>query len=352
MYLGEDETPDEDYCSLVSQTWVDMINFYMQSGYTAEQLMEMMCLEGADSYTELRKADTNYCMIFYAIDMVDGLPQVTSEPYKVNFRTGVVEASDMTFDVKVENCYVRVADISITPSSNEPYVAIFVKKSDVSGTTNDEILKWLTSYELGTYRGHVSSHVSDLEPQTEYSLFVFGYYGGVITTDLTRVDFKTEAESVCENSVIRVDWNAPYSLIELEQSDPKKYYNYGMFENMGWYAMWAEIVTEKPSNDVYHCIYRADRFTQPGAKQEIFDDLVSASNPEMQLLTGESDVIYVMCAVTMDYKGNYSEMWISEPFSYSLTEDSKRPVSEFLDRLGLTPEAQAKQKGVDLRLKL
>jgi hypothetical protein len=54
----------------------------------------------------------------------------------------------------------------------------------------------------------------------------------------------------------------------------------------------------------------------------------------------------------MDYKGNYSEMWISEPFSYSLTEDSKRPVSEFLDRLGLTPEAQAKQKGVDLRLKL
>ncbi len=352
LYLGEDETPDEDYSSSVAEYWVDMINIYMQSGYTAEQLLEIMCLQGADSYTELRKADTEYCMILYAIGMVDGLPQVTSEPYKVNFRTGVVEASDMTFDVKVENCYVRVADISVTPSSNdEPYVATFVKKSDVSGTTNDEILNWLTTYDLNTYRGYISSHVSNLEPETEYSMFVFGYYGGVITTDLTRVDFKTEAESVCENSVVNVTWNAPYSLIELEQSDPDKYYNYGMFENMGWYAMWAEIETVQPSYDVFHCIYRADRLIAPGGKQEIFNDLVSSPNPKVQLLTGESGVLYVMCAVAMDYKGNYSEMWVSEePFFYEYNDSTKLPIDELLNKLNEGVEPQAAQSKLEIKM--
>lgn len=348
MYLAEDQTPDEGYCTMVSKTWIDTINIYMQSGYTAEQLMEIMCLQGADSYTELRKADTNYCMIFYAIGMVDGLPQVTSEPYKVNFRTGVVEPSDMTFDVKVENCYVRVADISVTPSSNEPYVATFVKKSDVSGTTNEEILNWLSMYQLNTYRGAVSSHVANLEPETEYSLFVFGYYGGVITTDLTRVDFTTEPEGKGENSVIRVDWCAPYSLKELEMSDPDKYYNYGMFENMGWYAMWSEIVTEKPSDDVYYCIYRAEKLAQSG-EQEIFEDLVSYPSPKVQLLTGESGVLYVMCAVTMDYKGNYSEMWVSEPFRYDYNEETKRPIDELLNKLNeANPESEPARQSLSI----
>lgn len=351
MYLDEDMTPDDNYCSLVSSSWLDMINIYMQSGYTAEQLMEIMCLQGADSYTELRKADTNYCMIFYAIGMVDGLPQVTSEPYKVNFRTGIVEPSDMTFDVKVENCYVRVADISITPSSDESYVATFVKKSDVSGTTNEEILQWLTSHQLGTYHGAVSSHVANLEPETEYSLFVFGYYGGVVTTDLTRVDFKTEAEGVCENSVLRVDWNAPYSLMELEAWDPDTYYNYGMFGQMGWYAMWSEIVTEKPSNDVYYCIYRADKLAQ-GGEQDIFDDLVSSPSPKVQLLTGESGVLYVMCAVTMDYKGNYSEMWVSEPFRYDYSEETKLPIDELIEKLSpAEEEPTAQRQSTDTKLR-
>lgn len=349
MYLGQDQTPDENYCSLVSQSWVDMINIYMQSGYTAEQLMEIMCLQGADSYTEIRKAETDYCMIFYAIGMVDGLPQVTSEPYKVNFRTGVVEPSDMTFDVKVENCYVRVADITITPSSNnEPYVATFVKKSDVSGTTNEEILKWLTSHQLSTYRGTISTHVSNLEPETEYSLFIFGYFGGVITTDLMRVEFATEAEGVCENSVVNVKWNAPYSLIELEMSDPDKYYNYGMFENMGWYAMWSEIETEQPSNDVYYCIYRAEKLAQ-GGEQEIFNDLVSYPSPKVQLLTGESDVLYVMCAVTMDYKGNYSEMWVSDPFRHEYNDTTKKPIDELLDKLSeANPEPEPARQSLSL----
>ena len=55
----------------------------------------------------------------------------------------------------------------------------------------------------------------------------------------------------------------------------------------------------------------------------------------------------------MDYRGNFSQMWMSEPFSYTLNTSTKRDINEFLDKMGLEPEAQqASRSSVDLRLKL
>ena len=352
MYLAEDETPDMNYCKQVANNWLSMINIYMQSGYSAEQLMEMMCLQGPDSYGEDRLSDTAYCMIFYGIEMVDGLPQVVTKPYVAHFRTEVVGASDMTLDIKVENCYVRVADIIITPSTDEPYVATFVATRDLPFTDSDELLAWLANYNVDTYRGEVVSKVTTLSPDTEYTVLAYGRYGGVITTPLFRYDFRTEPEGECQNRILGLTHGGPYSLVELEAAMPDTYYGYGMFESFGWYAMWAEVEAAAEGN-VFMNIYDAQDIVTTDLAVIAADVCATpAVDGPACFFSGENGDLYVICGVVMDYKGNYSEMWISEPFSYSLTEDSKRPVSEFLDRLGLTPEAQAKQKGVDLRLKL
>ena len=351
MYLAEGETPDEEYCKQVASDWIGLITMYMQSGYTAEQLMEIMCLQGPDSYSEVRDANTEYCMVFYGIEMVDGLPQVTTKPYIANFRTGAVEASDMQIDIKVENCYVRVADITITPTSdNEPYVATFLKKSDVPYTDNQEIIDWLLGYNLSsnTYKGTIESNLVGLEPDTEYIALAFGYYGGVVTTDLFSYEFKTEPEGVCENSVLGVNVYAPYSLVELETAMPDMFYNYGMFESMGWYAMCAEIETEKPEGNVFMNIYRASELVTSDMEY-IKADLCSYVSDRSCLFVGENNELYIMCAVTMDYKGNYSEMWVSDPFSFSLTPDSKRDINELLGKLGYNTQS-ASRSSIDLRL--
>ena len=87
----------------------------------------------------------------------------------------------------------------------------------------------MLDYDLSTYTGVVQSSVVGLEPDTEYIALAFGYYGGVVTTDLFSYEFKTEPEGVCENSVIGITHNGPYSLAELEAAMPDTYYNYGMF---------------------------------------------------------------------------------------------------------------------------
>lgn len=342
MYLREDETPTNDYYKMLANNWISLITLYMQSGYTAENLMEIMCLQGPDSYSEIREANTNYCMVFYGIEMVDGLPQVTTKPYFAHFRTEEVKPSDMQIDIKVENCYVRVADVTITPSNNEEqYIATFLKKSDVPHTENQDIIDWLLSYNLSgfTYKGTVHSRISSLKPDTEYIALAFGYYGGVVTTDLFRYEFKTEPESECQNEVIGVNITGPYSLLALETAMPDEFFQYGMFESMGWYAMCAEIVTENPDGYVFMNTYTVEELVTSDMDW-VKSDVVSYVSDRSCLFVGENDKLYVMCAVTMDYKGNYSEMWISDPFSFSFANGT-RDINELLEKLGYTAQTQA-----------
>ncbi len=332
-YLYRDTPADKDYSKLISSVWLDMMSQLMASGYSVDQLIQLMCLQGPESYSELLKGSTNYALVIYAVDMVDGLPQVVSVPQIVNFTTGEVGASSMVIDIKLENKYVRVADVIITPSTNDPYTVAIVAKNEVPDKSDEEIIEWLhNSFYMESYQGEIRSHINSFKPETEYSILAYGYYGGVVTTELFRLDFTTDAESECENSVVGVNFNGPYSLAELEAYDPDLYYSYGMFESMGWYAMWAEIITEQPSQDLFYCIYSAQEVAVYG-EEEIFEDLVSYSCGPTQLLTGQNDMLYVMCAVTMDYRGNFSEMWISEPFMYNYDASTKRPLEELIEKI-------------------
>ena len=348
MYRSPGTELDDSYVRTVTNTWMSMISIYMQSGYSAEQLFEIMCLEGEETYSEVRDAATNYAMVLYAIEMVDGLPQVASKPQLVNFSTEAVEMSDMTIDIKVENNYVRVADVSVTPSTEEPYTVALVATEEVPDSTDGEIMSWLiNNFDMSLYRGSIFSHVNTLQPETAYTVFAFGYYGGTITTELFRVDFMTEAAGECQNSVVGVEWNGPYSLAELEAYDSSKYYNYGMFESMGWYAMWSEIETAEPTQDAFYTIYRADRYTIEG-QEAIFNDLVTYTSAQKKLLTGESGVLYVLCAVIMDYKGNYSPMWVSEPFMYEYSAETKKPLEELISKLEEPSEPAPARQSVKL----
>lgn len=332
-YMYRNTPADSDYSKLISSVWLDMMAELMASGYAPSQIIELVCLQGDEEYSETLKGDTNYALVIYAVDMVDGMPQVVSKPQVVNFTTEAIGASDMTLDIKVENKYVRVADVTVTPSTNEYYTVAIVPFSEVPESSNAEIIDWLNdNFAMDSYHGEIFSHLNTLQPETSYSILAYGYYGGVVTTDLFRYDFTTDAESECENGVVRVDYDGPYSLAELEAYDPDYFYNYAMFESMGWYAMWSEIFTEQPTQDMFYCIYSAQEVSVYG-EEAIFADLVSYPCGKTQLLTGENGKLYVMCAVCMDYRGNYSEMWISEPFMYNYNASTKRPVDELIEKI-------------------
>ena len=354
MYRAEGTTPDDDYCKQVATNWISLIQMYMQSGYSAETLLDVMCLQGRDGYSEVREASTNYCMVFYGIEMVDGLPQVTTKPYFAHFRTEEVKPSDMTIDISVENCYVRIADICIAPSNDmEQYVATFITTESIPAdkTTNEDIINWLLSFDLSsnTYKGTIDTTLVGLEPDTEYTALAFGFYGGVVTTDLFRYDFKTEPEGECQNEVIGVNITGPYSLLALETAMPDEFYQYGMFESMGWYAMCASIETADPDGYVFMNTYEVEELVT-GDMEYIKADVVKYTSDRNCLFVGENDKLYVMCAVAMDYKGNYTDLWVSEPFSFSFNNGTL-PIEELIEKLGYTTTQSATRSSIDLRLK-
>lgn len=336
MYRNEGTLPSEEYTQLVVEMWLGRIEMYMSSGYSAEQLMNIMCLYGPDSYSELRDANTKYMAVFYAVDLIDGMPQVVSEPHVEYFTTGAVEQSDMEIKISAENVYTRVADIAVTPSANDPYALALVLTNDVPQGDNTEIINWLTgTFGLSTFKGNVVSHLNTLDPETGYSILAFGYHGGVVTTDLFRLDFTTEAEAPCENSITGIEYCGPYSPLELSNAIPDFFFSRDiatMYEQMGYYMMWVEVSTEQPTQDIFCSHYDTDELDTLG-HMGLFDDVVDYSTTQVQALSGMSGVQFVICGVVMDYRGNYSDMWLTEPFSYEYNATTKRPIEELVEKL-------------------
>ena len=69
--------------------------------------------------------------------------------------------------------------------------------------------------------------------------------------------------------------------------------------------------------------------------------ILSYPSTQIATLTARSGVEFTMCGVTMDYRGNYSEMWKSEPFMYEYNEATKRPIEEFIAKFN-TPNTSGK----------
>ena len=322
-------TVDPDYSIKVAQEWMKSVNSYM--GYynmSAENIITQKCCQGENIFEEVLMANSIYTVIILPIDIIDGLPMVCSHPTAFFIETGDVAQSDMTFDINLNACYTRVLDFTVTPSTDENYSILILNKSDLADCTTDEEIIDLAvnGYWPDEYQGEYNYYNCYLKPETEYSILVFGYYGGVATTGLTRLDVKTEAVAPAVNSVTGIVTHGPYDPVAIAELDP----NYAGFAGYaGYFVMihWLETESDDYSG-VYHYIYDTATVESWG-DQAVFDDLVNYSYNVVAADAGAFNKEYVIAGVIQDYRGNYSEMVYSEPFTY--TTDQLRDAQEFLD---------------------
>lgn len=332
-YIPEGTEVNDELTHRIASNWLTALNMYISSGFSPNELVNILCFKGADAYSEMREADTKYVMVFYAVDFVDDIPVVVSKPQIFHFQTERVEQSSMTFDVQISNLYVRVADIHITPTTNDPYTVAIIRKDLLPEGSDEEIIEWLTTnFSLSMFRGEMKSHINTLDPETEYVALLFGYYGKTVTTPLFRTEFATDAAGECENRVLEVRFNGPYSPQELADAMPDLYGHVAMYEQYGFYLFWSEIITEQPTTDIFHHHYEPSDF-ETMSINEIIEDLTYYNYEPTQVLVARSGIEFVMCGLTMDYRGNYSDLWISEPFSYEYTPQTKRPIEELLEKI-------------------
>jgi hypothetical protein len=118
----------------------------------------------------------------------------------------------------------------------------------------------------------------------------------------------------------------PYDPVAISQLDPS-YANLASYAGYFVVVHWLETASAEYAG-VYHYIYDTATVDSKG-DQAIFDDLVYYSYYDVMADPGTFNTEYVIAGVVQDYRGNYSDMVYSEPFTY--TTDQLRDAQEFLD---------------------
>ena len=343
FYVGEGVTFGEDYMNAISDEWIDVYSSNLSAGHSMQDILDNICYKGDMTLEFALESYVLYSALVYPVAEHDGFVQVVGEPSYINFSTEEVGQSDMDINIEVTNCYVRVADIKITPSNpDESWLLLITPTSYLPADYDDETL---LDYALGEFvyytyefKGEMTTHMNTLYPDTEYIIVAFGYSGGVVTTDVCSKVFKTQQEGVCELEVTDVIVGGPYRVSDLYAYDPVtfEYYKPPYYYDSSHFVITMEVKTSAPTTDIFSdFIYKAD-YDYHGYELMFYDLLIDTCEPyyftTVEWEWTDTDIFAncYACAAAFDYKGDVTPMWMSE--LYQWTMDDIRPIEEFIEK--------------------
>lgn len=167
------------------------------SGKSPEEVVDENSFTGIQVKTYSTTSDTDYVAYACAVDD-EGV--IISEPSTTRFKTSDITASTNTFDIKVTPGVTSVT-LEITPTNNEDlYTAIIADEALIGDMTTEEfaarraqdILAYSTATSgPSTIELTNITYILPLASDSPYSVFVFGFAEGTVTTDVTRLEVRT-----------------------------------------------------------------------------------------------------------------------------------------------------------------
>lgn len=233
FYEIEKYTPDEQF-NHYEQLWhtkfISYIESYIKYGDLEylEAALRANTLTGEveDKRFQL-KANTEYCLVMYAMNVLDGVVQLASYPHTTYFTTSVYEDSDITFDVAIGEVNSRRVVYGVTPSSDmEGYCSVVMPVAEYNDW-NEELLKQRIadqSVKNDNVRfGNANYEDYTLIPDTDYYVVCLGCHGEVATSEMTTIPFRTEPEREPDCKIEGVEICGPFNATALYRYDPVKY---------------------------------------------------------------------------------------------------------------------------------
>lgn len=338
LYAQDESVFTDDYMKIIADEWIWVYDGNLGYGFSMEDILDNTCYKGNQSINVELASYTLYSALVYPVAEYDGFVQVVGKPSYVNFSTEEVQQSDMDINIEVTNCYVRVADIRLTPSEPDTqYMMLVTQTSYLPEDYDDDYLldqifgEW--SYAAFTFKGEMTSHLNTLYPDTEYLIVAFGYSGGVVTTDICKKIFKTQPEGECEIEVTGVNFGGPYLPSELYNYDPErfKYYNEPYAYDSIMRIIYMEVQTSEPTPDMFVAAFPKMDYDFAGHDIIFFDLLIGSCEPFEYTTVITENMPYYICAAAFDYKGDVTPMWMSEPLDWRDVEP--RPIEELIEKI-------------------
>lgn len=338
LYLGNDATITDEFMESIAHEWIMSCDSNLRAGHSMQDILNGIAYKGNVVIEKELLSYSLYTALAFPIAEYDGYYQVVAKPSYINFSTEEVQQSDLDINIEVANCYVRVADLKITPSNpDETYMLLITPTEYLPADYDDEVLLDMVLGEFYTFaynfKGEITTRLNTLYPDKEYIVVAFGYSGGIVTTEVCTKIFKTEPEGECELKITDVIIGGPYRPSDLYNYDPVrfKYYaqNYTPDTSIGVVSI--EVKTSEPTDDIFAYPFAVMDYEWVG-HETIFYDLLIGTCSALEL----SDIIYedspyYVCAAAFDYKGNVTPMWMSEPVNW--TSEDIRPIEELIEKL-------------------
>lgn len=301
------------------------VQFYEMLGVPQDQAVLRFANKGVSSYTfdGMLEPDTDY--VGYAVALTP-LGSICSDIVSKRFRTESDKPQEKPIVLSLTNLTDQEVSVLAKTGLAEHYVVGIDYSSSWDGMTDREILDRLVAgYQWqakGADGGDASFTFYGLTPHTRYSIFAFGYVGGVATTELCRIDFTTD-DAAAADIIFRMEYDKYFDGTELAAIDSK------YLDADGKAVLPVRLVTDgAPCAEIYYGFYEGD-YTDTGRwPDDVFmEELLDVGYWQY------SNIFY------LDYDRPYTMIGfgVDDDFAFGpmarqlvcLSRDGVSPVSEF-----------------------
>lgn len=235
----------------------------------------------------------------------------------------------MTIEISVTDISAYSAMLTVTPSTDDRYVCIFISSSQWPGLEGQEAVDFVIDYfDPAFFNGEYSEELQPLMPETEYMVIAFGYDGGVATTELFTYTFTSLKAQVGSVEILDIKLLRLFDVAEVAALDPAYEEFLEVCECFGV----VEATTSKPCDTLWFWWYE-EWMMEEYSEAAFIEDLLMydyANNPEVMDMyySMDSGDRFFFAGLANDENGATSELYIGECFT--LSKDMCSPAEEFL----------------------
>ena len=302
------------YQNMFGVSFEDTMEYYTRSG------------ESDKEWTD-RIGQMQYTIVAYPLNE-DGV--VIGEPTVAEVTTGsVVEKSDNVLTISVDNLTAYSATLNVSATNDDPYIALELNPEVFEGMSDEETMNYILSmYYWGqNVYGDYTEELTDLTPETEYTIYAFGVEDNQYTTQLWTYKFTTPALEIADVT-LNMDFDKYYDVQEVLAIDPSMA---DLVVDMEYYpvVMPVEVSTHPAGCEYYYALLNKAYYNDDA--DEEFYAMLSSREPytdSILYLLPSYNVEYILVGAAKDENGNWGPL---QKYDVLCTEDGASDAQEFVD---------------------
>ncbi|MBR2976139.1 MAG: hypothetical protein IKC57_04805 [Alistipes sp.] len=306
-FIHEGMEADEQFISYYRNKAMEEFNEMIN---TEGKSKDSFCHKGATELVERLEPNTDYMLLLFTVSD-DQLPLLNSVPEPHYFATGDAQLSEFAIELTVSDITPYDAQLSITPSSDEPYACVFLtaKQFPESEDEMETMNKIIEYYIPAIFNGPHSEKLTPLMPNSEYVVAAFGCDGKKPTGHLYVKRFTTPAQNDSKVYIEDIKVLHIFDVAEVAAIDAR----YEPLTEECECLVVVEAVTNTPCDKVYYFWFE-EWMRHEYSEEAFFEDLMMyepTPSPTVITLWYSPDEFF-FAGVAEDEEGNMSDIYYGE----------------------------------------